>query len=769
MKKVFLFLILFFVTVDAQATTYYASSSGSGSASCVDSGANVCTLQRAVTVASTGTHTIECAAGTYNITTELTFTSTNTGANITIQPAAGATVTLGSTGSSAVVDIETSMVSGTITFDGIDISDNGADYSIRNQSPEVNVVFRNGEITNSDASVGTAIFIDTDTTNRISQVAGDDSSSTLRYASTTSVKVAQKITVGGSNITVNRVGLFLEKIGDLVYSDGDVLTVTLETDNTGEPSGTPVTNGTSDDLLAFDVSSRYGCTGSTCTTGAWEFFNFSSNVTLSASTAYWIVLSGDYTASSTNAVKWHKDATSGGYAGGDGATFDGTNWTDETDVDYLFAVDRNHTRDLTVTDSVFTTRGIAIILGWNDDATITGNNFTATATGTVISGASTNEQTYSGIYHDRVLIEDNNFTPFQAAASLFVFGTQTQAHTYTNVIIFKDNTGEAGFLTQPKEFVRKLFIEGNDIEITDSGNPPIGFGIETDGSDPREVNKAPFEQIIVENNTFNFSATAHNHLFLLGQGSDNGILRNNTIIAPNGVGAGGGGWGIVVKSNGWLIEGNRYYGPGPAVYLSGTNHTRVVYNTLETYDATGSNAAVVLAYHQDHIYGGNTGVPKYNYVADNIIISNGAFAALRDCDIVNCNTGSASTAGLGRTAEYWSNRIDNNVYYARDNATHYQIGAGAVAENVTLAEGIATVRTTWESSTYSNSNSLSQYNDMSSNSVIADPSVGAAASGIFTTSSSHIVNKGSIPGTNIGGHQTSGSSSGPFGNAPFGN
>lgn len=752
MKKLITFLGFILLSTPAFAGTYYASPSGGGAASCVDNGANVCSLQRAVTVAASGTNTIECATGSYTITTALSFNATNTGANLTIQKAAGATVTLASTGGTAVIDITAAMVSGTITFDGIDISETDTDYGVRNLAPEVNVVYKNSSITNSDATAGNAFFFVPDTTNNISLVTGQDTTTGLRTGATTNVKIAQQITVGGSNITVNRVALLLQKIGTTWdYRNGDTLTVTIETNSAGAPSGTPVTNGTSTTILAYDVSDQ---------SAEMSFFDFSSNVTLTASTVYWIVLQGSYTASSTNYIAWSADSTSGGYAGGDSATYNGTTWTaSAAGFDYIFAVNRNHTRTLSVTSNTMNTRSDNVRLGWLDTATISGNTMTSTAGGALnlcING----QITSSGKAFNRVVFSSNTVSSTANLSQMITVGTNTIAKTYIDSLSVINNSGTVDGIMKPAVYLKKLFFYGNNFTVGYSGNTPFQLGFEVDGSDPMGVNYEPFDQVVIENNTLYYSATTHNHLMLLGIGSEDGVLRNNTIRANYGSGTSSGGWGIVVKANRWFIDGNRFYGGGPCIYLT-SNHNRVTRNTCETYDATGSNAAILFRNHQDSIYGGKFGIPYFNYVEDNIFVSNGSsFPAIQHCDTTTCGSGS-STLGTGRTEPYWSNRIDNNIYFSRDKSGMYSLGSGSSTVSRTISDGIATVQTDWASSTYSDKNSIAQYNDIQ-NSKIDNPGLSGASSGLFSSSSSITKKKGVLNNTDIGGYQSSGSGGGRF-------
>lgn len=757
MKKLLFILFLLLMSNSAFATTYYASTSGGGAASCVDNSANVCTLTRAIVVASTGTNTIEIANGTYNSATAFTFDSGNTGASLTLQPATGATVTLTATGATRVVYIKPTMISGTIDFENINITDNDTDYSIENEAPEVNVIWNGGSITNGDATQGFAIRFVSDTTNRIRLITGGDTLTGLRTGATTNVRIAQKIVVGGSNIVVNRASMYLKRIGVSYNEDGtligwdyrnsDTLTATIETDNAGAPSGTPVTNGTSANVLAFDVPTNHH---------EWQSFSFASNVTLTASTTYWLVLKGSYTASASYYIE-AQYSSADGYAAGTGATWDGTTWTNlAASADYLFAIDRAHTKNLTVTGGTFNTRNANIQASWANNITVTGNTMSSTAGG-VFSGSITGFNPVVDKQFNRVIMDTNAITTTTNGALAFSIGTNTIALTYTNAFILKGNTGTTWAFTQPAKFVHHIFIYNNNIEIQSTATAPITFGIEVDGIDPVTTNYEGFDQLVMEKNTFLYSAVSHNHIVLYGIGSEGAITRNNIFKCPNGSGAGGGAWGLILKAGKQFIEGNKFYGPGPGILVDSVGNT-ITYNTIEVYDSTATKSAIHFNFAQDSIYGGIQGYGALNYVEDNIFVStSSSWPAITVCDTTDCNS-TGSTLGTGRTSTFWSNRIDNNIYYARNDTTMYQIGAGTSQGTATLAQGITQVRSLWTNATYSDNNSFSQYNDIQS-SAIGDPGISGSTYN-FTPTRSLAIGKGSNSGSNIGGSQSSGSGSG---------
>ncbi len=757
MKKLFLFLALLFLSAtSSMAATYYASPSGGGAASCVDNGANVCTLARAVVVAGTGTHTIESATGTYSITTELSLGSGNTGANLTFTCAGAAgTCIWGSTGSTAVVDIEPTMVSGTLTFSGIEITDNGADYSIRNQSPEVDIVFQNGIINNTDASVGTAIYYPVDTTNLITLVSGEDTVTGLRTGATTNVRVAQKI-VPGANITVNRGSLKLKRrCGNTGtncdqyisgeswdYRNLDTLTLTIETDSAGAPSGTPVTNGTSSTVLASSVPYL---------SAEWVSFSFASNVSLTSGTTYWVVLKGSYTASTTNYIEVSLDTTDG-YAGGDSATWDGTTWTTATGSDYVFTVDRAHTRTFVATGNTMSTRSTTFNFGWANTINISNNTSLTSTAASLVSVATNNQWTTADKQLKKLVVANNAISVTTDGSRIVTAGVNNFSKTYVDTIIIKGNTGVTSIITQPWFYVRRLLISDNVLEVQYAGNCPLQLGRETDGSDPAEYNFNPFEQIVIEGNYFSYTSSAHNHLMLFAIGAENGILRNNTIVATNG-GGGGRAWGIVIKAAGWLVEGNKIYGVAPAVAVYGTNNTRVVYNTLSCF-GSGGDGCILVRNHQDSIYGPTRyGKGFYNYIKDNIIVSDEAFAAL--------DYGFATTDPYDpaqRDPEQWSNIIDNNIYYASTNTNYVDFEVAASQEYITSGEGVSTLQGLWTNTTYTDTRSLSAYNDL--NSQFRNPALLSPSTGNFVSGSGAGIGLGTISGTNIGGDQVSGGGGG---------
>lgn len=103
------------------AATYYADPAGGGAASCVDNAANVCTLQRAVTVSSAG-DTIIAANGTY----DLGASTLAVNKNVTIGPVTAGAGIITSSHATSTVDLTASNDANTLTFGAFDVRNTGS-------------------------------------------------------------------------------------------------------------------------------------------------------------------------------------------------------------------------------------------------------------------------------------------------------------------------------------------------------------------------------------------------------------------------------------------------------------------------------------------------------------------------------------------------------------------------------------------------------------------------------------------------------------------
>lgn len=166
----------------------------------------------------------------------------------------------------------------------------------------------------------------------------------LREGATTNNKLGLKFTQSGAR-SVKRVALWLDKQGALAA--GKKLTLTIETDTTGSPSGTAVQNGTS---ATVDIDTEVS------TTAGWVVFTFAAPVDLADATVYHLVLSGDYTASGTVNVRWYSKTVA---SGGTFETYDATNWAAVTATESLMAYADQYTF-ADITGGGFTTVSTAL-------------------------------------------------------------------------------------------------------------------------------------------------------------------------------------------------------------------------------------------------------------------------------------------------------------------------------------------------------------------------------------------------------------------------
>ena len=114
-------------------------------------------------------------------------------------------------------------------------------------------------------------------------------------------KLAQSFQVTGSQIPTS-VDLWLKKVG----SPTGNLTVEIQADSAGDPSGTAISNGTSGTVAASSLGTSYGDIN----------FTFGTPPSLSGSTTYWLVLKTTDSQSNTNYVEWGADTSTPSYADG---------------------------------------------------------------------------------------------------------------------------------------------------------------------------------------------------------------------------------------------------------------------------------------------------------------------------------------------------------------------------------------------------------------------------------------------------------------------
>ncbi len=135
-------------------------------------------------------------------------------------------------------------------------------------------------------------------------------------------KLAQSFEVTGTQ-TVETVDLWLKKVG----SPTGTMTLRIETDNSGEPSGTLADANLTTTVAESGLGTSY----------ADVSFTFSTPASISGSTTYWMVLSTDRSASESNYVHWGADGSSPGYANGQMMSEASSSWSAES-KDAVFEV-----------------------------------------------------------------------------------------------------------------------------------------------------------------------------------------------------------------------------------------------------------------------------------------------------------------------------------------------------------------------------------------------------------------------------------------------
>lgn len=103
-----------------------------------------------------------------------------------------------------------------------------------------------------------------------------------------------------------------------VNAPTDNILIEIQTDTAGSPSGTPVSNGTSNGVAG---------TGLSTTTPTYQTFTFASAFTLTANTPYWVVFKRSSTLSNTDYYAISSYDTSSDYASFVGKYYNGTTWS----------------------------------------------------------------------------------------------------------------------------------------------------------------------------------------------------------------------------------------------------------------------------------------------------------------------------------------------------------------------------------------------------------------------------------------------------------
>lgn len=144
-----------------------------------------------------------------------------------------------------------------------------------------------------------------------------DTDKALNKETSGKTKIAVQFTQSGAR-SIKRVALRLKKTGTI--ASDKLLTLTIETDSSGAPSGTALGTAT---ILANSVGATYD----------WYDFVFTAPVDVANSTVYHLVLTSNYTASDTNYISWQGLTVASG-----GNAEDYTAWTDITTLNLLYRI-----------------------------------------------------------------------------------------------------------------------------------------------------------------------------------------------------------------------------------------------------------------------------------------------------------------------------------------------------------------------------------------------------------------------------------------------
>ena len=185
-------------------------------------------------------------------------------------------------------------------------------------------------------------------------------------------------------------------------SAGSYFRAEIQSDSSGHPSGTPITNGTSN-CIAYSSLAR-----------AWAWltvtFTFNTPPTLNTSTQYHLVLKSfsdscttEQSSDNPNGIKWAEDTSDPSYSGGDAQYMNESNvWTTDTGHDYIFSIIKQ-----------------------------SGSNYSALTT---INAGNTNTHTLSAYVYNSTHEASNDYGgTVDATVANLMFNATPVATTYTDV------------------------------------------------------------------------------------------------------------------------------------------------------------------------------------------------------------------------------------------------------------------------------------------------------------------------------------------------
>lgn len=179
----------------------------------------------------------------------------------------------------------------------------GADFDIRQLIGKAKLIF-DAAPQGSGITTSVALQDSPDVALGANFETAGDADLKLNVSTSGKTKQAVRFTQDGDR-QIKTIVLKLKQAGAIAA--GKKLTLTIEADSSGDPSGAPL--GTAGTVLCSAVAATYG----------WVVFTFTTPVDLTDTDVYWLVLTGDYDASDSNYIAWSvltvgSDGTVSGFA-----------------------------------------------------------------------------------------------------------------------------------------------------------------------------------------------------------------------------------------------------------------------------------------------------------------------------------------------------------------------------------------------------------------------------------------------------------------------
>ncbi len=302
------------------------------------------------------------------------------------------------------------------------------------------------------------------------------------YVSTSDKRLSQSFQVS-SGESVSNVSLYLYQ----TWSNARYLQVEIQTDSSGVPSGTPVSNGTSACSISY-----YGIPG------AADFFDFTfaTAPSLSASTQYHIVLikytdSGcsteETSANSFNHVDWLYDGSFSSYSNGDRATMNESSvWSTQSGEDHIFVIsddtDVNYTSSINPGNTNTHTLSAYAYNGVYDSQGELGVNIDSTVA-QLVFGASAQTTTYTDMGNGWWRLSYTGTPPagsstygvqVKAGKTIYFDGVQLEELSYSTT--YTDGTLGTGYSWSGTAHESTSTRSSADLEYANSGNIDVSSG-----------------------------------------------------------------------------------------------------------------------------------------------------------------------------------------------------------------------------------------------------------------------------------------------------